>query len=622
MTAMLRSTASEISSCSVAVRDLVVPQPVSIANNASNGPPIVNRHRSQSTHGAEYNGTSTRAKGRFLPRRVCVKGSGVVFGQNACHVVVFSTENDSRPVPRARCAAPVGLPPCCCYTRGRKGLGVCRKSRSGSSPKRTAAWALPAGTAARRGNTGRLPNRSRRKFCRRGVDGRVRERTPAPGRSRGAGRIGPGCRYTFLAAAVRRRNGFLRRAKAGYCSFSAEPGLLNLPWELLPGRDGRFLVADGRWAIRRAVRPELAGHRPAAGPSSPADPVHGLRTQHAGLPVLDYEREEEAILRIADRLGGKIFLDIAEAGTFDELRDLISEVRPHVVHLSGHGALADGVGRFCFEDERGRLDARDGPEMAECLFAGSGVRLVFVSGCQIRASGRGGVVPKPDGGRTRAAGHRLGRQHRRRPGDRVCPRSVSRAGRGPRRGSRGRAARRNLLDQGRVRIGGQDALDASFALPQVYASAGIDRLLDESQPPQRPERPGVRYELLGDDIRGLRTGFVGRRRVLQRTRPALRGGEKTVVLLTGIGGVGKSTLATRLANRCKQDGWRVVALQARREEAGLFCLRLLDELAAACQRLGREGDERMLRDGRRPIAERLRLAVEVLNEMPHPAGVG
>jgi hypothetical protein len=117
------------------------------------------------------------------------------------------------------------------------------------------------------------------------------------------------------------------------------------------------------------------------------------------MPVLDYEREEEAILRIADRLGGRIFLDIAEAGTFDELRELISERRPHVVHLSGHGELNDGAGRFCFEDERGRLDARD---LYHELAAGQGV-----------------------------------------------DRAVS-------------AARRNLLEQGRTKIGGVDALDADF----------------------------------------------------------------------------------------------------------------------------------------------------------------
>ena len=55
-------------------------------------------------------------------------------------------------------------------------------------------------------------------------------------------------------------------------------------------------------------------------------------------------------------------------------------------------------------------------------------------------------------------------------------------------------------------------------------------------------------------------------------------------------------------------------MQARREEAPQFCLRLTGELAIACQRLGREADERLLRDGERPMAERLRLAVEILNK--------
>lgn len=178
------------------------------------------------------------------------------------------------------------------------------------------------------------------------------------------------------------------------------------------------------------------------------------------------------------------------------------------------------------------------------------------------------------------------------------------------------AARRQLLAQCRVRLGGADLLDASFALPQVYAAEAVEGLVDERLARDPPPRPGVRYQLLGDNIRGLREGFVGRRRLLQRTRPALRAGDAHVLLLTGIGGGGKSTLATRLANRCLQDGYRVIPLQARRGEPTSFGLRLVTELATACQRLGRDADERMLRDGQRPLADRLRLAVEVLNEAP------
>lgn len=393
---------------------------------------------------------------------------------------------------------------------------------------------------------------------------------------------------------------------------SDDPDCLNLPWELLPGGDGRFLVADAASVIRRARQ------APSAAAAQPLRPGP-LRIVFAAcaptdLDGLDYEKEEEAILAIANKLGGKVHLEIAEAGTFEELRDLIVEYKPHVVHLSGHGGVHRGIGSFAFESERGHSDSRDARDMASLLFAGKGVQLVFVNGCQTAQSAVAGVcqtltgtghVPLALGWGASIADDHATEFARVFFHDVAAGHSVDHAI---------AAARAALFRNCRVRHDGVERLDASFALPQLHAADTSDALVDHSLPPVVPDRPGVSYTLLGDNIRGLREGFVGRRRQLQRTRPALLNGEKNIVLLTGIGGAGKSTLATRLANRCVKEGYRVVALQARRDEAAGFCLRLVEKLADACQRLGSEADERMLLDGNRPLANRLRLAVEVLNE--------
>ena len=393
---------------------------------------------------------------------------------------------------------------------------------------------------------------------------------------------------------------------------SDDPECLNLPWELLPGADGQFLVADARRAIRRSTRVSLPP------PSLPlaALPLRILFTACAPIDQsgLDYEKEEETILRIADKLGSRVHLEIAETGTFEELRELILEHRPHIVHLSGHGSVRDGIGSFAFENDCGLLDTHDARKIAAQLFAGSGVRLVFINGCQTaqaavagvcQALTAGGHVPLALGWGASIADDHATEFARVFFHDLAAGQPVDHSV---------ASARAALLARCRIRAGGVDLLDASFALPQLHAADGTDVLVDDRLPLDLPKRSGVRYELLGDNIRGLIEGFVGRRRQLQRTRPALRSGEKKVVLLTGIGGAGKSTLATRLANRCVQEGYRVVALQARRDDAAQFCLRLVTELATACQRLGREADETTLLDGKRPLENRLRLAVEILNE--------
>ena len=419
-------------------------------------------------------------------------------------------------------------------------------------------------------------------------------------------------RNAFLAPLYEAVDSPLSNAEGALLFVSDAAECLNLPWELLPRKDGGYLIEDPRWSIRRTTRNPL----PESSTPLVARPLRILFVACAptNLTGLDFEKEEEAFLHIANRLGNKVHLDIAEAGTFDELRDLIAEYKPHVVHLSGHGAVEDGVGWFCFEDERGEEDARNAREIADHLFAGKGVRLVFVSGCQTAQAGAAGLcqsltstghVPLALGWGESIADELATEFANRLYHDLAAGQTVDRAV---------NAARRSLFDRCRTRSNNVELFDASFALPQLYAAESTRSIIDEQRPPERVERPGVRYELLADNIRGLWVGFVGRRRILQKARPALCNGEKHVLLLTGIGGAGKSTLATRLANRFKSDGFHVAAVRAQDNEKGLaFCLRLATEIAVACQQLGRERDERDLLDGERPIGYRLRLAVEVLN---------
>jgi hypothetical protein len=80
---------------------------------------------------------------------------------------------------------------------------------------------------------------------------------------------------------------------------STDADCLNLPWELLPASEGKFLVADARCAIRRTTHRHLL-----AGNAQPrALPLRILFVACAPIDQagLDHEKEEEAILSIAHR---------------------------------------------------------------------------------------------------------------------------------------------------------------------------------------------------------------------------------------------------------------------------------------------------------------------------------
>lgn len=133
------------------------------------------------------------------------------------------------------------------------------------------------------------------------------------------------------------------------------PDVLNLPWELLRPPKDHFLGVDSKFSIRRF--PRSGGQIPAFDGELRPRPLRLLLavSSPTDLPTLDYEREEEYLLRAISGLD--VSFDSADLGSFQDLRDHVEQFQPHVVHLTGHGAVL----KKC-----PRCEGLNGPEEKVC----------------------------------------------------------------------------------------------------------------------------------------------------------------------------------------------------------------------------------------------------------------
>jgi tetratricopeptide (TPR) repeat protein len=403
---------------------------------------------------------------------------------------------------------------------------------------------------------------------------------------------------------------------------STDPDLLNLPFELVELEDRLPLGSDKAWALCRGAEDLVEGDV-----ELPAGPLRVvfLTAAPRGQAELFFEREEDAMLTATARAGRNVQVVFAELGTVDELDELVTRVEPHVVHLSGHGKVVDGVGSFAFEDERGNLDFVPAPELVRKVFRGvDSVRCVLVNGCEtaqaavvglcqsLTASGvpiaLGWSAPVADDLATDFTAAFYGQLASGAP--------VARAA----------AAARGRIEE-KARYQGQNGVlqDATFALLQVYAGEREDGVFDRSLPAKPYQGPGTQRTTLGDGIEGLTTGFVGRRRKIQELLPPLREGEITAAVLTGLGGAGKSTLATRVANHLEGHEFKVVPIGARKPEdepsdrvawARKVRAKVIQRLADEFLLAGRQDLADRIQDGQISAEQRLRIAAEALTEMP------
>jgi tetratricopeptide (TPR) repeat protein/GTPase SAR1 family protein len=327
--------------------------------------------------------------------------------------------------------------------------------------------------------------------------------------------------------------------------------LAHIPWEVLHDDIG-FLVQQRRPTIV-PLRWKKDGSEIVLAPENRPLRVLFMATQPKDLMVLNFEEEEKLILDATKKQ--KINLAVEESGNLQDLKDLISEYgdscRFDVFHMNGHATInQSGIPVFYTETEIGEPHLADAVEIWDALIAVP-PRVVFLSGCYTGAMG--------DKGQIASLAQQLIEQG---------AKSVLGWGRPVRDDHAMEAA---AILYGALAVG----QSLTFALSQTYQQM-IARKMDNWHllrlfvagrlngplvtQPRRPDRIDINFPINGStylnqtekkqEVADYKS-FVGRRRELQSAIKTLKYDECTGILLWGMGGVGKSSLANRIIFRLK-----------------------------------------------------------------------
>ena len=339
-----------------------------------------------------------------------------------------------------------------------------------------------------------------------------------------------------------------------------------LPVELVRWPDGRVAATmpGVRFTRRLAGVADRVATVPSAGPLKILVAVAAPEETATESVPLDGEAEMQAILDAITDLDteGQAQVRILEVASLDQISTALAGDQYHVLHLSAHGSPT-GVE---LETEDGQPIAVAAVELVGALRAGKhALPVVVLSSC---AGGAAGV----DG---------LAATLIRRGADRVVAMQTSVTDSYATALARGfyRAlasdpdcavaealadARRGVEEQSRAvaRRGGV-RVRPEYGVPTLFAAGGDPPLRDGRAPVplRRPTPPpsgvGVRELPLGD--------LIGRRVPVRVTVAALRGmradrervGAWSGVVVSGVGGIGKTAVAGRALSRLRPEGWLI-----------------------------------------------------------------
>ncbi|MCY2966259.1 MAG: CHAT domain-containing protein, partial [Planctomycetota bacterium] len=367
---------------------------------------------------------------------------------------------------------------------------------------------------------------------------------------------------------------------------SDDPELLGLPFEALRLADDRLLATVANVVTFRTpatATASLGGS--AASAKQPAESLAGpIKVLIAvGAPdegqtasvVLDHERELQNILNAVEtaQKSENFQVRILEVGHPEVIQTALRRDPYHVLHLSCHG----GPGELELEDEEGRAVRTTAQELLAALVAsGRPVPLIFLNSCH------GGVAADT------TASFSVDLLRRGVPAVVAMQTSVSDhyatqlaeafygqlANHEPPLASRALAAAREQVEQARhkaIQLGASLAeTQPEYATAALYLAGTEQPVADLARNRQPLTRPPV-YAVSGPVPQLRIDDLIGRRANLRHTLQTLRDTKrpKSGVVLTGLGGVGKSAVAGRVMQRMKEEGWLIAAHGGRFDVRGI-----------------------------------------------------
>lgn len=335
-------------------------------------------------------------------------------------------------------------------------------------------------------------------------------------------------------------------------------------------------------------------------------------------PELDFEREEEELLKALAPLAERrrAHVRVVEEGTLEDIKAALLVGRFDVVHLSGHGKLTPDGPRLLMEDAFGSTQLVSPADLLEVLQASKAMpELVMLSSChtaevqgsiasfaaQLVAAGVPNVIgwtrPVRDDLAT-TAGAALHEQLA--------------AGKTP--------VEAVQIARDRMRKDEERGVQSTHAwgtLAHLSSSAAGFVIDDRAEPLSgRFDRDEV-YKHLGGRMRVLQTGFVGRRRLVQRLLRVLMHGKDVSpkgavdvagACIFGMKGVGKSCAVGRTIERAKQRAPEMLVVVLHGVIDGRSVLEAFQEAIEASG--GDEVTERLLARADEPIFQRARRVMQ------------